>query len=83
VASAKIPCGWCQTRSRRRSSRFVKRHLKALSPPTCRLEITDGHAGEPYLVSPRSPQAQAGLRALKKAFGREPVAMREAAPFRS
>ena len=42
-----------------------------------RLEIPEGHGGEPYLVSPTGPQAQAALRALKAAFGREPVIMRE------
>ena len=56
---------------------LVNKHLKKLCPPTCRIEIADGHAGEPYLVSPQSPQAQAGLRALKQAFGRDPVARRE------
>ena len=42
-----------------------------------RLEIKSGHGAEPYLVSPTSPQAQAALRALKLAFGCEPVLIRE------
>lgn len=42
-----------------------------------RLEITGGHGAEPYLVSPTSTQAQAALRALKSAFGCEPVLIRE------
>jgi acetylornithine deacetylase/succinyl-diaminopimelate desuccinylase-like protein len=32
-----------------------------------------GHGGEPYLVSPTSPLAQAALRTLKAAFGHEPI----------
>src|SRR5207253_9846908 len=44
---------------------------------TVRLEIQGGHGAEPYLVSPTGPQAQAALRALKSAFGYEPVLMRE------
>jgi acetylornithine deacetylase/succinyl-diaminopimelate desuccinylase-like protein len=55
----------------------IRQHLKKLCPPTVRLEITGGHGAEPYLVSPTSPQAQAALRALKLAFGCEPVLIRE------
>jgi succinyl-diaminopimelate desuccinylase len=55
----------------------VRQYLKKLCPPTVRLEFEAGHGAEPYLVSPTSPQAQAALRALKSAFGYEPVLMRE------
>ncbi len=55
----------------------VRQHLEKLCPPTVRLEIKSGHGAEPYLVSPTSPQAQAALRALKTAFGCEPVLIRE------
>src|SRR5207302_7616633 len=51
--------------------------LKSICPPTVRMEIATGHGGEPYLVSPTSPKAQAALRALKTAFGHEPVLLRE------
>ena len=55
----------------------VRRHLEKLCPPTVRLEIKSGHGAEPYLVSPTSPHAKAALRAMKSAFGVEPVSMRE------
>ena len=55
----------------------VIKQLKKLCPPTVRMEIKAGHGGEPYLVSPKSAQAQAAMRALKSAFGREPILMRE------
>lgn len=55
----------------------VIQHLRRLCPPTVRMKIQSGHGGEPYLVSPESAQAQAALRALKTAFGYEPVLMRE------
>ncbi|HVV00943.1 MAG TPA: M20/M25/M40 family metallo-hydrolase, partial [Verrucomicrobiae bacterium] len=55
----------------------VRRHLKKLCPPTVRMEIKSGHGAEPYIVSPTGPRAQAALRALKSAFGCEPVLMRE------
>jgi acetylornithine deacetylase/succinyl-diaminopimelate desuccinylase-like protein len=57
--------------------KLVRKHLEKLCPPTVRLEIQSGHGAEPYLVSPSSPRAQAALRALKTAFGCEPVLMRE------
>jgi acetylornithine deacetylase/succinyl-diaminopimelate desuccinylase-like protein len=56
---------------------LVKEHLQKLCPPTVRMEIVAGHGAEPYLVSPTGPQAQAALRALKAAFGEEPILMRE------
>ena len=58
-------------------SRLVTRHLRKICPATVRLEIEAGHGGEPYLVSPTSELAQAGLRALRAAFGHEPVLLRE------
>jgi acetylornithine deacetylase/succinyl-diaminopimelate desuccinylase-like protein len=55
----------------------VRRQLAKLCPPTVRMEVAAGHGAEPYLVSPESPQARAALRALKLAFGYEPVLLRE------
>ena len=60
-----------------RIARLVVRHLCRLTPPTVRAQITIGHGGEPYLLDPRSPRAQAALRALRAAFDREPVLLRE------
>lgn len=52
---------------------FLKKHC----PPTVTLEVKAGHGAEAYLVSPQSTDAQAALRALRRAFGREPVLLRE------
>jgi acetylornithine deacetylase/succinyl-diaminopimelate desuccinylase-like protein len=41
------------------------------------MEIEGGHGADPYLVSPTGAQAQAALRAIRSAFNREPVLMRE------
>nr|UXE44758.1 succinyl-diaminopimelate desuccinylase [uncultured bacterium] len=57
--------------------KLVRRYLMRLCPPTVRLEIKSGHGADPYLVSPTGPRAQAALRALKFAFGHEPVLLRE------
>ena len=42
-----------------------------------RLEIEEGHGADPYFVSPTGAHAQAALRALRAAFDREPVLLRE------
>lgn len=76
-ASAKLTFRLVPNQTPERIRKLVEKHLKRLCPPTVRLEIEGGHGGEPYLVSPTSPLAQAGLRALKAAFGHEPVLMRE------
>jgi len=58
-------------------ARAFRKSLSKLCPPTVRLEIQSGHGAEPYLVSPTSSRAQAALRALRAAFGHEPVLLRE------
>src|SRR5262249_19893742 len=76
-ARAKITTRLVPNQNPSRIVKLVQGHLKRLCPPTVRLEIKCGHGAEPYLVSPTSPQAQAALRALKAAFGSEPVLLRE------
>ena len=55
----------------------VVSQLKKLCPPTVKLTITHGHGGEPYLVSPSGPLAQAALRAMAAGFGHPALIMRE------
>jgi acetylornithine deacetylase/succinyl-diaminopimelate desuccinylase-like protein len=76
-ASAKLTFRLVPKQEPAKIARLIERHLKRLAPSTVRAQITGGHGGEAYLLDPRSPQAQAGLRALKTAFGREPVLLRE------
>ena len=76
-ARAKITVRLVPNQSPAQVIKRVRQHLEKLCPPTVRLEIKSGHGAEPYLVSPTSPQAQAALRALKSAFGCEPVLIRE------
>jgi acetylornithine deacetylase/succinyl-diaminopimelate desuccinylase-like protein len=58
-------------------SRMAIAFLRKHCPPTMRLEVQGGHGAEAYLVSPKSAGAQAALRALRKAFNREPVLLRK------
>ncbi len=76
-ASAKITCRLVPNQKPEHVRKAVLAHLKKICPPTVRLEITAGHGAEAYLVSPTGHAAQASLRALKKAFGHEPILMRE------
>jgi acetylornithine deacetylase/succinyl-diaminopimelate desuccinylase-like protein len=76
-ARAKITMRLVPNQNPHKIIQAARRHLKKLCPPTVRLEIESGHGAEPYLVSPTSPQAKAAVRALKSAFGCEPVLIRE------
>jgi acetylornithine deacetylase/succinyl-diaminopimelate desuccinylase-like protein len=76
-ARAKITMRLVPDQKPARIEKLVIAHLKKLCPPTVKLEIRTGHGADPYLVSPTSAQAQAAVRALKAAFGCEPVLLRE------
>src|SRR5262249_48579043 len=76
-ASAKITLRLVPNQTPRKVMRLIAQHLRKTCPPTVPLEVQPGHGGEPYLVSPEGSQVQAGLRALRRAFGFEPVLVRE------
>ena len=76
-ASAKLTLRLVPNQRPAQIIRLVRQHLTKICPPTVRLQITTGHGGDPYLVSPDGPLAQAALRALRTAFGCEPVLLRE------
>ncbi len=76
-ASAKITMRLVPDQHPARIKRALTRHLRAICPRTVKLEITVGHGGEPYFVPPESANVQAGIRALRQAFGHEPILVRE------
>lgn len=76
-ASAKITMRLVPDQKPQKTARLLKQHLQKMCPPTVRLEVEGGHGGEPYLVAPEGPQVQAGVRALRRAFGYEPILLRE------
>ena len=76
-ARAKVTCRLVPNQRPEQVRKIVAAHLKKICPPTVRLEISTGHGAEAYYVSPTGPLAQASLRALKQAFGAEPILMRE------
>lgn len=76
-ARAKLTMRLVPNQNPRKIIDAARRYMFKLCPPSVRLEIHSGHGAEPYLVSPTSLQAQAALRALRTAFGCEPVLIRE------
>lgn len=76
-ARAKITCRLVPGQSPAHIRKAVCTWLERNTPPSVRLEIKAGHGAEAYHVSPTSPAAQAALRALRLAFGHEPIVMRE------
>lgn len=76
-ASCKITCRLVPNQSPRKIFKLVQAHLKKICPPTVKIEISEGHGGDPYIVDPTSAIAKAGLRALEKAFNAKPLLLRE------
>jgi acetylornithine deacetylase/succinyl-diaminopimelate desuccinylase-like protein len=76
-ARAKLTFRLVPNQDPERIRKLVLTRLKQLCPTTVKMEVQAGHGGEPYMVSPTSPLAQAALRTLKEAFGYEPILMRE------
>ncbi|HTG43147.1 MAG TPA: dipeptidase [Verrucomicrobiae bacterium] len=76
-ARAKITCRLVANQKPEKIREAVLAHFKKIAPLTVRLEIQAGHGGDPYLMDPTGPRAQAALRALRQAFQAEPVLLRE------
>jgi acetylornithine deacetylase/succinyl-diaminopimelate desuccinylase-like protein len=76
-ARAKITCRLVPNQKPAQVRKAVVSYLKKICPPSVRMEIDAGHGAEAYFVSPTGPLAQGSLRALKQAFGAEPILMRE------
>ncbi len=76
-ASAKLTLRLVPDQTPKEVVRLVKQRLKQLCPPSVKLSVTTGHGGAPYLLDPENPLANAALSALREAFRREPLLLRE------
>lgn len=56
---------------------LARRHFERHKPPGVRLEIIDGHGGEPFFLDPKGSQGIAACRALEEVFGKKPALTRE------
>lgn len=55
----------------------VQAHLKKHAPKGVTIEVEVGHDGKPFYADPHSDNGKAGQEALRQAFGKEPVLIRE------
>lgn len=55
----------------------VSAYLREICPASVRLEITLGHAGEPYVADPNSGDGAAAQRALRRTFQSDVALIRE------
>jgi acetylornithine deacetylase/succinyl-diaminopimelate desuccinylase-like protein len=53
----------------------VSDHLESKCPPAVSIEVTPGHAGEPYATDPHNTFGQAAQRALRRAFPGADIAL--------
>jgi len=57
---------------------IVEDYFRKHAPPSVRIELSPGHAGEPYLVDPHAGYGAAAQKALSRLFpGRKPALIRE------
>ncbi len=76
-AMAKVSMRLVPDQDWREIAQLFRRHVESLCPPGVRLEVTTHHGGPPFLTRPEEPAMRAAARALARAFGREPVFIRE------
>ena len=55
----------------------VQAHFEKHAPEGVTVEVEIGHDGKPFYADPNSENSQAGQAALKAAFGKDPVLIRE------
>jgi len=55
----------------------VQVHLQKHTPEGVTVEVEVGHDGKPFYADPHSENGKAGQEALRQAFGKEPVLIRE------
>lgn len=76
-AFVKISCRLVPDQDPQEIHAKLERHLRSHVPAGVTLEIRAGHDGKPYATDPHSTFGKAAQRALRDAFGSEPVLIRE------
>lgn len=76
-ASAKISMRLVPYQNHEDITAKITKHLKAITPPTVKLDITPLHGGNPVMIELESEGLNAAKRAMNRAFGKDPIMMRE------
>lgn len=76
-ATAKISMRLVANQDHNDIAKKIEAYLKSIAPPTVKLEFKNLHGGSPVLVERDNKGVKAAMKALKEAFGKEPVFMRE------
>jgi acetylornithine deacetylase/succinyl-diaminopimelate desuccinylase-like protein len=77
VASAKVSMRLVPDQSAREITHKVGAHLKRIAPKSVKVTVRDLHGGEPWVTPTDHPALKSAERALKRAFGKSPVWVRE------
>ncbi len=76
-ANAKISMRLVPDQEPEEIAHLVAEYLKETAPPTVNVEVQELHGGDGAIVRRDSPEMQAAFQAYTKAFGIEPVFVRE------
>jgi acetylornithine deacetylase/succinyl-diaminopimelate desuccinylase-like protein len=76
-AHAKISMRLVPDQSPKRIARKLGAYLKKIAPPAVRVTVRDLHGGDSWVAPTDHPALHAAGRALRRAFGRKPVFVRE------
>ena len=72
-AHAKVSCRLVASQDPHRIFELVRDHVRAVAPPTVRVEVKLLGSGRPSLTPVDHPATQAAARAIEMTFGRPPV----------
>jgi acetylornithine deacetylase/succinyl-diaminopimelate desuccinylase-like protein len=76
-AMAKVSMRLVPDQDFREVERRFSDHVKSLAPEGVTVEVEALHGGQPWYAEPAGPVFDAARRALSRAFGKEPVTIRE------
>lgn len=76
-AMAKVSMRLVPEQDHREIERRFTEYVRSLAPAGVAVEVESLHGGQPWLVDPTEPIFEAAKRALRGAFGRDPVFIRE------
>ncbi len=76
-ATAKISMRLVPNQDPKKIAKLFVKHIKSLAPKSVKVKVTDLHGGNPVLTPLNDKSTKAAAEAMKKAFGKKTVFMRE------